>query len=121
MEHRELRDWGFGAYQSLLTLRKLYATRCFEPSLIVYAFAGSDADRDVAEYWWVVAHLNASGEYFAPPSAIAHENRLVEYPLTVYRAWPFEHDVRLVALSKKAYLRLMYGGRAKYKDRVISW
>jgi hypothetical protein len=110
---------GYGAYQSLLTLRKLYAERQFDPKLVVYAFADFHATRDVADYSsWVIWFRNSKGEYFAPPSVTVKDNSLVEHPLTVYRAWPLEHDLRLVAASKMAYLWLIYGDRARHEDEA---
>jgi hypothetical protein len=109
---------GYGGYQSLLMLRKVYQEKFLQPKLVVYAFAGFHANRDVANFPWVEGFINNKGEWFAPPNVIARDGKLLESPLTVYPAWPWEHDSRLVRVLKKGYLKFIYGQREKYENDV---
>jgi len=109
---------GYGGYQSLLMLRKIYAEKFLQPKLVVYAYANFHAGRDVANYDWVEKYTNRNGEWFAPPNVIPRDGGLMEQPLTVYKAWPLEYNSRLVRLLKKAYLKVIYGRRQKYEDEV---
>jgi hypothetical protein len=72
----------------------------------------------VAGYASVQALRNSKGEFFAPPSVIVRQGRLVEYPLTTFSPWPGEREFALVALAKNAYLRLRFLPRLGYAEEA---
>jgi hypothetical protein len=104
---------GYGAYQSLLALRRIFASKGapYAPKLAVYGYTDFHAYRDVAGYSWVRTLLDRHGQYFAPPSVAAKDGRLVEYPFVVFPRWPLEGSSSLVALAKDARLRLLVRDR----------
>jgi hypothetical protein len=109
---------GYGAYQSLLRMRSVFAEKKYSPKLVVYGYVDFHAYRDVAGYAWVKALRNVNGEFFAPPSVIVRHGHLVEYPLTTFARWPGETEWVLVALAKNAYLRLRFLTREGYEEEA---
>lgn len=111
---------GYGAYQSLLTLRRIFASspQAYEPKLVVYGFADFHALRDVATHGWVLGFTNANGEYFAPPHVVPVDGRLEEHPLRVFPMFFLESESALVALAKVVWLRVLFFERERYEEEV---
>lgn len=111
---------GYGAYQSLLALRRIYASpqRKYSPKLVVYGYANFHATRDVDTYGWVIGFTNRKGEYFAPPHVVPRSGTLEEYSLKVFPMFPLETKSALVAGIKNAYLRLLFRNREQYEEET---
>ena len=111
---------GYGAYQSLLTLRQLFASpeRKYAPKLVVYGYANFHAYRDVAAHGWVIAFRNFKGEFFAPPHVVPKSGGLKERSLRIFPLFPLETESALVASIKNTYLRLLFLNRERYEEEV---
>jgi hypothetical protein len=111
---------GYGAYQSLLRMRRFFASNDprSEPKLVVYGYTYFHAYRDVAGEAWVKTMLNEQGEYFAPPSVTTAAGDLVEHPFETIPQWPLETRSALIARAKRAYLRRLFGDRERYAEEA---
>jgi hypothetical protein len=99
---------GYGAYQSLLRLRRIFSEKTYSPKLVVYGYVNFHAYRDVAGYFWVKKLQKLNGEFFAPPSVTVEQGHLVEHLPITFASWPLETSSVLVGLAKNAYLRLRF-------------
>ena len=109
---------GYGAYQSLLTLKRIFSEGTYSPKLVVYAYVHFHANRDVAAYDWIKGFTNVKGELFVPPNVVAESGHLVAEDFRVFPLWPHETDLGLVAIAKLAYVKLRYRGRERFEDEV---
>ncbi len=109
---------GYGAYQSLLMLKRIFAEKKYSPKLVIYGYADFHARRDVANYAWVHKFRTVKGEIFAPPHVVPEAGHLVEHRFTQFPLWPFETDYALVGIAKVAYIKLLFLGRKRYEDEV---
>jgi hypothetical protein len=111
---------GYGAYQSLLTLRRIYASpqRKYAPRLVVYGYANFHAFRDVSAHGWVIGFRSYKGEYLSPPHVVPDSSGLQEYPLKIFPMFPLETESALVAGLKNAYLRLRFRNRERYEEEA---
>lgn len=109
---------GYGAYQSLLLLKRIFAENKYAPKLVIYGYADFHARRDVATYGWVHKFRNVKGEIFAPPHVTPEAGRLVEHRFTLFPLWPFETDYASVAIAKAAYIKLLFLRRQRYQDEA---
>jgi hypothetical protein len=113
---------GYGAYQSLLTLKRIFESpdKKYAPKLVVYGYAHFHAHRDVAAYDWVLILRNYKGEFFSPPNVVPDGGRLVERGFAVFPLFPFETESLLARAAKKAYIRLKFFNRERHEDEVTN-
>lgn len=109
---------GYGSYQSLLMLKRIFSEKKYAPKLVIYGYLDLHARRDVANYSWIRKLRNVKGEIFAPPNVVADAGRLVEHRFTLFPLWPFETDYASVAIAKRAYIKLVFLRRKRYEDEV---
>jgi hypothetical protein len=65
-----------------------------------------------------VAFTNVKGEIFAPPNVVPVNGRLEEHEFRIFPMFYLESESALVALAKKAWLRLLFFNRERYEEEV---
>lgn len=102
---------GYGTYQSLLLLERLFETGRIEPDLVVYGFPYFTSGRNVAPYEWQVALRLVGPQRYSPPHVVLENSRLEFRPASALTNWPLEHRLAAVRAFHDSYNQWSLGDR----------
>jgi len=105
---------GYGTYQSLLLLRKLYAHN-IKPAIVVYGFLPFHEERNVANSAWrrVLTEFSKRGHSALPFCSLNDKGELVEHKPIGYPRLPFREHLALADFAAKFYFRFIDKGETE--------
>jgi hypothetical protein len=102
---------GYGTYQALLLLERLFEMGRIEPDLVVYGFPYFTATRNVATYGWLSALRLAGPRRYSPPHVVLEDGHLERRPPSALASWPLEHRLAVVRAFHDSYTQRRLSGR----------
>ncbi|UCE86774.1 MAG: hypothetical protein JSU66_03290 [Deltaproteobacteria bacterium] len=105
---------GYGTYQALLLLERLFAGDA-PPELVIYGFIGQHEFRNVGLMEWleILSRHSSRGAVRVPYCSLGHDGRLVRHAPESYPPWPLRGQLASAAFLQKHYLRLTRGNRLR--------
>ena len=105
----EVRNYGtpgYGTYQCLLVMEKLFASAT-HPQIVVYGFYEHHEARNVAESSWlqVVEKCSRRGEAGLPYCTLDADGRLTRHAAVRYPTFPLHEHLALSVLAERVYLK----------------
>ena len=109
---------GYGTYQSLLLLERLFQSAGFRPGLVVYGFAAFHGERNVGAYRHVVTLRTQVGRRFSPPHVLSEQGAVVHKEPFYVEPWPLEDTSALISLIHLGQLSWTLRGREQQIELV---
>ncbi|OAD24134.1 exported protein [Candidatus Thiomargarita nelsonii] len=113
---------GYGTYQSLLTIERLFSSKMLSepPIMILYGFIGHHEVRNIAPSELLKRVGRRIGQEYRgiPYCTIDSENNLIKHPVEIYPKWPLTEKLATVNFFQTLYMKLKTWGRDSQKRRV---
>jgi len=111
---------GYGTYQSLLAMERLFAESRDAPELILYGFLSLHLARNVARTPWLKSlALNGFVRRPAVPFvSLGEGGELVRHPPLAYPAWPLSSRLASVNLFQDRYMQWKARHRARQTPKI---
>ncbi len=111
---------GYGTYQSLLILEKVFAGQSTPPAMVLYAFCDFHEGRNVATSQWLINLRKSSkrGHVYLPYCTLDRNKKLVRHLPEAYPFWPLEKSLFTVNFLHEHYMTLKTRRRIKQKSEV---
>jgi len=107
---------GYGTYQSLLRLERLFE-QGLPADLVLYALTELQEERNVANPRWLhdLQRVSRRGTVAVPYATLGPAGGLLRHPPTSYPAWPLRTRLALVAWGQRVFEE--WGGAGRLEQR----
>lgn len=111
---------GYGTYQSLLMLEKVFAEERTKPDIVMYGFNWRHEHRNVAPSWWLagLTRFSQRNHVFVPYCTLDESGELRRHPPERYPVWPLREYSALVNFVQTVVMNLQTRGREPQKRAV---
>jgi hypothetical protein len=119
LEVRNLATSGYGTYQSLLRLERLFAEGP-APDLVLYALTELQEERNVANPRWLhdLQRVSRRGTVATPYVTLGPAGELLRHPPVSYPVWPLRTHLSLVAWGQRIWEQQRGAGRLEQRHAV---
>lgn len=111
---------GYGTYQSLLMLEKVFTEESTKPDVVMYGFNWRHEHRNVAPSWWLagLTRFSQRNHVFVPYCTLDESGELRRHPPERYPVWPLREYSALVNFVQTVVMNLQTRGREPQKRAV---
>lgn len=111
---------GYGTYQSLLMMERIFAEPEPRPDIVIYGFNWRHEHRNVAPSWWLagLTQYARRNHVFVPYCTLNERGELVRHPPERYPEWPLREYSATVNLFQTLLMNWKTQGRESQKRAV---